>query len=367
MFKIVIASIIFIHGAIHFIGFIKAFNLSKHDYQLTLSVSRTMGIWWLLVGLLFFLLGFLYVTGYKEWFVLGLALTVISQVLILLFWSDAKAASIVNLLIITVALVTLAELKFENGFKNEVREALIHSATSESTTTISQSDLDHLPPMVTRYLEYVGVVGKPITESVKVEMEGEMRSKNGAWFRFTSEQFNFYSDPARMFFMKAKMNGLPVFGYHSYDGNSARMKVKLLSLFPVSELSGKELFKAETVTYFNDLCIFAPSRLIDKNIQWTSENDTTALAIFKNNNVSISAKLIFNQQGQLVNFISDDRLEISEMKEYRFSTPLNDYKKINGYNLPTYGEAIWHFPEGDFVYGKFQVKEVQYNISQTEQ
>jgi hypothetical protein len=51
------------------------------------------------------------------------------------------------------------------------------------------------------------------------------------------------------------------------------------------------------------------------------------------------------------------------MKQYRFSTPVTDYKNINGINVPTYGEAIWHYPDGEFVYGKFSLKTIHYNLS----
>jgi hypothetical protein len=32
-----------------------------------------------------------------------------------------------------------------------------------------------------------------------------------------------------------------------------------------------------------------------------------------------------------------------------WSTPVSDYKDINGFNLATYGEAVWGFPEETFV------------------
>jgi hypothetical protein len=34
---------------------------------------------------------------------------------------------------------------------------------------------------------------------------------------------------------------------------------------------------------------------------------------------------------------------------------------MNGYNVPTYGETIWHYPDGAFCYGKFYLKEIEYN------
>lgn len=77
--------------------------------------------------------------------------------------------------------------------------------------------------------------------------------------------------------------------------------------------------------------------------------------------MSISAILYFNDIGQLTNFISDDRYAVADMQKYRFSTPVRDYKNINGYNIATYGETIWHYQDGEFVYGKFYLKSVEYN------
>ena len=50
------------------------------------------------------------------------------------------------------------------------------------------------------------------------------------------------------------------------------------------------------------------------------------------------------------------------MKKYMFSTPVSNYQSFNGYNILMYGEAIWHYPEGEFVYGRFNVISVDYNI-----
>lgn len=84
-------------------------------------------------------------------------------------------------------------------------------------------------------------------------------------------------------------------------------------------------------------------------------------ATFTNGSTTISATLHFNSNGQLVNFVSDDRYDITEKKRYRFSTPLSNFDTIGEYMLPTFGEAIWHYPEGKFAYGRFSIKSLQYN------
>jgi hypothetical protein len=49
------------------------------------------------------------------------------------------------------------------------------------------------------------------------------------------------------------------------------------------------------------------------------------------------------------------------MKQYPFSTPISDYRNINGINVMTRGDAIWHYPDGEFTYGKFLLKDIEYN------
>lgn len=88
----------------------------------------------------------------------------------------------------------------------------------------------------------------------------------------------------------------------------------------------------------------------------------SAKATFTNGSNKITATLYFNEKGQLINFISDDRYAIGDMKQYRFSTPAKEYMPLNGMNVLKYGEAIWHYPEGEFVYGKFNLKSIEYNV-----
>lgn len=48
---------------------------------------------------------------------------------------------------------------------------------------------------------------------------------------------------------------------------------------------------------------------------------------------------------------------------YKQSTPVKDYKEINGYRIAGFAEAIYHYPAGDFCYGTFKVKELRYSVS----
>ncbi|MBD0779927.1 hypothetical protein HPE56_19180 [Maribacter sp. ANRC-HE7] len=358
--KTVLTCLIIIHGLIHVLGFAKAIDFGNLT-QFTKQISIPMGVIWLLTGLLFVLTALILVLKSGAWPILALITVVTSQILIITAWEDAKFGSIANSIILIAAIIGLSTQSFQNRFRKDILSA--SDIATITTNNITENDLVGLPKNVQDYLRYVGVVGKPKIHNVRIVFEGAMRDKGKDWFNFTSEQYNFFQSPTRLFFMKAKIKGIPINGYHKYDKEGARMQIKLLSLFPVVDIDGPKMFPTETVTFLNDLCLFAPGALIDDRIRWETIDELSVKATFTTNGTSISAILYFNEKGQLVNFVSNDRYSVSEMKTFPFSTPVKNYQNINGYNLPTYGEAIWHYPGGEFIYGKFNVKRIEYNVT----
>ncbi len=353
--------LISLHGLIHLIGFLKAFDIYSAK-ELTLPISKPRGILWLLAAVLMVLAAVCYGIDTSYGWVIALAALAVSQVLIFSFWKDAKFGTIANVILLVIAVIGFSSWMFKNQYRNDVAGGIERTGSIEEEI-VTERDLAHLPGPVKKYLEYVGVVGKPKVKSVWVSFDAEMRSKAQDWFPIRAEQYNFFDEKERLFFLEARVKGLPATGYHRYKGGEATMVIKLLSLIPVVEAGGGEMFQAETVTLFNDMCFLAPATLIDRDIQWEVIDESTVKARFTNRGVTISALLYFNGTGQLVNFVSDDRYEINMMQKIRFSTPISDYREINGYNLPTYGEVIWHYPDGAFTYGKFRLQGAGYNVT----
>lgn len=360
MKKLLLIAILAIHGLIHTFGFVKAFGLADIN-ELTQSISTPEGILWLLAVLLFLGCAIALVLNNDWWWVTALAAVLLSQTLILTRWQDAKVGTFPNLLIMGAVGLSFGSILFERGYRKEVQQQLKRlSAVPEELLT--EADIQSLPHLVQAYLRYVGVVGKPKVISMHAILAGEMRDRGRGFFPLTAEQYNFYTEPTRLFFMKARMFGMTIPGYHRYVLGRASMDVRLLGLFSVAKHMGDEMDTADTVTLFNDMCLLAPATLIDERIAWESIDDTTVNATFTNHGITIHALLYFNAEGQLINFTSQDRWAVADMKQYPFSTPVSRYENIRGFNLPTYGEMIWHFPEGDFTYGKLDVKDVTYNI-----
>jgi hypothetical protein len=360
MLKIILLLIFIIHGIIHLLGFVKAYKITEVD-QLTKEISKPMGLFWLLTGLLFIITFVLFVLNNRLCLITGSGAVIISQLLIFYNWQDAKFGTIANIVIIFILIIGYGSWRFENQYINDVAKGLKRTDKIKNTL-LTEADIQSLPYLVQKYLKYTGVVNKPKVENIKIIFDGEMRDKGKDWFTFTSEQHNFFDVPTRLFYMKGTIMKITVPGYHAYKNGKATMQIKLFGLIPIIDTKGRELDTTETVTLFNDMCIMAPASLIDKRIQWEEIDSTCVKAIFTNNGIRISALLYFNAKGQLINFVSDDRYAISDMKKYRFSTPLSDYQNINGVNLATHGETVWHYPDGDFIYGKFDLDSIEYNV-----
>lgn len=356
------AFLLVIQGLIHLMGFAKAFDLA-HISQLTKDISRPVGVGWLVATSLFVGSTILFFMKNDFWWLFVIVSVLLSQTLIVLYWQDSKFGTIANVIILLIAVAAWAQWRFENQYKKDVVENLHTNSLAEPVLTLDA--ISQLPDPVQRYIIYSGAINKPVLTNFKIEFEGQIRGdEKSEWMPFTTEQYNFIDPPTRLFFMKATMKGLPVAGYHSYKNGIAIMDIRVLSLVNVQYQAGKEMNIAETVTWFNDLCLFAPAGLIDKRIQWESIDSLTSKATFTNNEITISATLSFNKQGELINFISDDRYQIKSETDrnlVRFSTPVSNYVEHNGRKYPSYGEAIWNLPEGNLTYGQFNTKEVEYN------
>ena len=93
-------------------------------------------------------------------------------------------------------------------------------------------------------------------------------------------------------------------------------------------------------------------------------NVAETVTFFTNNGITITSWLHFNERGQLINFISNDRYAAGEggkMEQLPWSTPLKDYREFNGHRLAGYADAVYSYPESDLIYGIFRATHVEYN------
>jgi hypothetical protein len=248
------------------------------------------------------------------------------------------------------------------------REVALGLGRAVATPILTEADLAPLPEAVQRYIRVSGAVGQPRVQNFRARFHGQIRSGPQArWMSFTGEQYNFYDQTSRLFLMNASMFGIPFQAYHRFVGPSATMRVKVASVFTMVDAKGSEMDEAETVTLFNDLCVFAPGALIDPGIQWHVIDPQNVGASYTNLSHTIHAILSFNERGELTNFVADGRAAASadgkSFTKMRWSTPLRDYREFGSHRLMSRGEAIWHAAAGDYSYLRFDLDSIEYNVA----
>lgn len=363
--RIAFALLALVHGLIHLMGFAKAFGFGE-ALPLRHEISRTWGGIWLVAALLWVSVAVLLFANARGWWVIGLVALLCSQAAIVSSFADAKWGTAANVLLaipVVFALANLRATSFQSIYAAEQNERLRAHVTSAPVT---EADLARLPAPVQRYLRRAGVVGRPRVSNFRARLRGELRSSLDApWMPITVEQTNFFEDPARLFLVQGERFGVPFEALHLYRGRAATMQVALASVFQVVDARGPQMNQSETVTVFNDMCLFAPAALLAAPIQWEGIDDHSVRAHFTNAGNTVAALLTFSSNGDLVNFESRDRFQSADGKSYTlypWYTPIRSYGEFHGQRVVSRAEASWRMPRGDFAYARLELLDIQYNV-----
>jgi hypothetical protein len=262
---------------------------------------------------------------WRWWWAAGTVAAVASQALILTAWRDAWAGTIANLVLVAAAVHGYASLG-----PRSLRATFWRRAAGVEPAPV--------PP-------------GPVTEADVARLPGEQVNRFGA-------------DPVRLFFMDATMAGLPVDVLHVLAGGHATMQARACSLKTMVDAAGPEVDQAEAVTVLNDLCLLAPAALVDAPVEWLPADDHHVKALFTWGGHTVAAELIFNDQGDLVDFVSDDRLQASAggstFTPMRWSTPIRAWGTFGPWRAATAGEGRWHDHDGAFTYLEFHADEITF-------
>jgi hypothetical protein len=353
-----------LHGLIHLVGVAHAFWPALGP-ALQREVSQGFALLWLVTAVLLVAAAVMLFGRSPYWWVAAAPALPLSQVLIVMWWTDARFGTIANVLLL-LPVIAAAAAVLPGGlpwqFRARANEGLDRGM---ATRPVTDADLAPLPDLVQRYLRFVGVIGKDRVFNFRASFSGEIATSRDAGLSpFQAEQFTFFEPPTRLFLIEAARAGIPFQALHQYVGREATMRVRVASLIPVVHAAGPEMNRSETVTMFNDMCLLAPATLIDPGIGWQVIDTSSVRATFSNAGNTISALLSFAADGSLANFSSDDRSQTSDGKSYllyRWSTPVRNYREYHGFRLAAEGDATWHEPAGDFTYVKMKLRDIQYN------
>lgn len=360
--RIVFLVLVLVHALIHVLGFVKAFGF-KEVKELSLFISKPFGLLWLLTALLFLLYAILYLSGSKWGWILGLSAVLLSQLLIIVFWKDAKFATIPNLIILFVALMAMGSFFFTEIARKE-RKKIIEQSSFSNDQSLSGEDLRSLPAPVQRWLRTCGIVGKPPITLARVEQEAKMKLREDQedWMEATALQFTTIDRPAFIWTTDVKMNDLLSFkGRDKFEEGRGEMLIKLNSLIKIVDAKGEKIDQGALQRFLGEMVWF-PSMAMSPYISWEELDDLSAKASMEHQGTSGSGTFYFNEEGDFIRFTAlRYKGGDEEAKKHEWVLDVEEYSDFEGIRIPSKMTASWMLESGKWTWLDLEIKDIVYN------
>jgi len=369
MLRFVFTIILLIHGFIHGMGFVREWELAeisqlsgKTLLPLSGATARIAGLLWLLAGLGFLASAAAYLLRRDGWWMIAVVSLVLSQLLIVLYWPDAKAGTIANLVVLLVALPAYGDWSMARQGAR-VADGLLAALPSEKGQVVTEVMLGDLPEPVRRWLRRAGIVGRPQARVVRLQQSGLMRTKpEQDWMPTQAKQLFTVDQPAFVWEAHVRMMPLVYFkGIDQYRDGKGRMLIKLLSLIPVVDATGPKIDQGTMLRFLGEL-IWFPSAALSPYLTWEGLDAHRARATMSYQGLTASGIFEFNAGGDFVSFRCDRYYGGEESSKLeKWYIPATAWDAPGGVRIPTAGEVIWELEGGDFKYYQWEIEEVTYN------
>lgn len=251
-------------------------------------------------------------------------------------------------------------------FRNDVETLLNENQLADKNETFTKEDFSHLPEAVQKYIENCGYIGTPQMSCLKMEYHDVdfAQGINGPNLRIDYTQYNFVNEPCRMAFIDSSMFGIPFEGYDYYQNGMGGMKGVLAKTVTLFDQTGADMDKACLATFLAE-SLFAPSILLQDYITFEEISDFEVRATISYGGQTASGIFTFNEQYEMISFTTKDRAVTGAdgtMEYIPWSALCSDYQiSENGIKYPTKFQAVWNYPDNDFVYFNGVISKVIYD------
>ncbi len=356
------AFILLIHGLIHLMGFVKAFKLGEVS-QLSGHFSKPAGLVWLATAILFLFAVGAFILKKDGWWMPAAAAVVLSQLLIMSQWNDAKFGTIANIIALAVLLPAFGQWRFNGMVQQEL--AVFMPRTITAAPVLTREMVTGLPPVVQQWLERSNAIGRPVVKTAHLFQKGEMRTTpDGKWMPVGSRQFITVDKPG--FFWTADVLAAPMISMTArdkYENGKGFMTIRLLSLFPVADAKGPETDQGAMVRYLAEIC-WLPSAALSEYIAWEQVDSASAKATMRYGGIEASAVFTFTPDGDIKSIEAMryyDRKSGPTLEKWHISIDPNGYREFEGLRIPAISNVAWLLKAGDFTWYKLEITGIRYN------
>jgi len=353
--RIVLVILIAIHAVAHLPGFMSGFGFSR--MTMSRPVAPGAGVAWGIACLLLLASAAMLLAG-KQWGLPGLLGVFISQVLVILWWRDAKLGTIVNIIVLLPAIINIAEWQFRILANKQAEELL----NNPQVAHVSKSRVADLPVPVKHWLETSGALRTPQIHSLRLRQKGKLRIEpGGKWLAVTAEQYFNTDRPSFLWIASINAGMYPVASKDLFENGKGRMTIKVASLVTVADATGREMDQGTMLRYLAEIQWF-PQAALSPFIRWEGIDPLTARAIFTIDTKSVEGVFYFNERGDITLFEAKRYMEQKGTYSLQtWSVPVTAYAVFEGVRVPCRGNAIWKLKEGDFNWFRWEVTEINYD------
>lgn len=362
--RIALILLIGIHGMIHLFGFIKAFQISEFN-SITQPISKTSGILWLLAFLLFTITVILILVRSDYWWLSGFLAVILSQVLILNYWSDTKFGSIANVIILFAMIIGYSGYNFKQKIKTE-RMRMFDNSQVKIQGIVKQEDLVGLPPIVQKWLAGSGIIDRQLISNVHLiqELELKLSPEQSHWTKGSAEQYFTVQPPAFNWNINTEMNAIwSVAGRDKFVDGKGEMLIKLLSLIPVAKAKNSEKTDQATLQRYLAEIVWFPSAALSPYITWKAIDDYSARAKMEYKGTKGSGEFHFNSDGTFKKFVAMRYQDANAAEPAEWTVVATKTAERNGLNIPVECEASWNLEGSKWTWLKLKIKHIDYNLA----
>jgi hypothetical protein len=363
LMKAILIILMTIHGLLHLMGFLKGIRLKDFPH-IKSHISGIQGVFWFFTHVIIMSAMMLYFSEKPYWWIGGIAGVALSQIMIITIWKDAKWGTLLNIIIFGGAMVAYGEQKFEENFVS-LTDSFYKTIRVPGEKGISSSDIQELPYPVRNWINRSGILQKDKIVTCRIKQKGAMKLKADQkdWIKTSSEQHFRITEPGFIWKVEMKYLGiLPMMGVDYWKDGKASLKTELLNLFSLVEEAGDKMDQASMQRYLAET-IWFPAAAVSPYIKWTGIDSLNAKAEMNYKGIKAEGQFTFNKKGEFVKFTAQ-RFKDNKANAERFPwvVEATDYTTMNGVWVPIELSIKWKLPEGDFIWYKIHISQIDYNL-----
>ncbi|MCA6074046.1 DUF6544 family protein [Fulvivirga sedimenti] len=348
--------IMIIHGLIHLLGFIKAFDITPVA-QLKREISPQNGFFWGLAVVLFILAAVLCILKNDIWWIVATFAVLTSQILIFQQWGDARFGTIANLVILIGIVYGLANWSFQHTSISVTQEKIISDARGGKLLTIPET----LPASVKQWLVFSNIAGTVVPATVEVDQAGQMKiSESGDWMPFSSHQV-FSIEPPGFIWSADVGNSLMNFrGRDLFSGGDGEMLIKVYGIYPAVHATGDQMNQATAIRFLSEI-IWLPWAAVQNYISWEEIDDQKVKASFHWNDTGGFGIFTFDEMGRPVKFEAKryyQRDQGASLENWVVDIDPQSYEAFSGVLIPTRASVSWELESGLWNWLQLEITDV---------